>query len=343
MQPLFCIMPIFRSFILAVLPVLCLAASGIAGDEKLSATDYISIWKQEAIYQMAVHRVPASITLAQGMLESGNGNSRLAREGNNHFGIKCHSDWSGKTIREDDETRAECFRKYPSARESFDDHSVFLKRKRYAPLFELKTDDYKGWARGLKECGYATNPQYPQLLIRLIETHRLYEYDAIGMQYMKSGRIPERNGFENPVLSGPDRTADRRENRRNKGRGTDPDQPQEITLGQGRSILLSTNRIRYVIAREGDSPESIARELEMGRWQILRYNDLGKEDIIQPGEVIYLQPKRARGIQDSCTVKAGDTLKSISQEFGIKVKKLASRNGLETDAKPVPGTVLRLR
>lgn len=122
---------------------------------------------------MVTHGIPASITLAQGILESRDGNSRLAKEGNNHFGIKCHSDWEGKRIYEDDDQRNECFREYRNARESFDDHSDFLKKKRYSSLFELDITDFKGWAKGLKECGYATSPEYAKLLIRIIEENDL--------------------------------------------------------------------------------------------------------------------------------------------------------------------------
>ncbi len=125
-----------------------------AVDAKTSRQQYIDTWKNEAIYQMVMHKIPASITLAQGILESGDGNSRLAKEGNNHFGIKCHNDWKGKTIHEDDETAGECFRRYDNARGSYEDHSVFLQRKRYESIFKLETDDFKGWAKGLKQCGY---------------------------------------------------------------------------------------------------------------------------------------------------------------------------------------------
>jgi len=145
--------------------------------KKATAEAYIAQWKDAAVHQMKKYGIPASITLAQGMLESANGNSELAREANNHFGIKCTGDWKGATYYHKAERGQECFRKYKSADESFADHTQFLKNKRYASLFRLKSTDYKGWARGLKEAGYATNPQYPQLLINLIEKYHLDDYD----------------------------------------------------------------------------------------------------------------------------------------------------------------------
>lgn len=144
---------------------------------KYSTDTYISRFQTIAITEMNSYGIPASITLAQGILESGNGNSSLAREANNHFGIKCTSEWSGKTILKDDDQKDDCFRVYSTAEESFRDHSEFLKRKRYASLFELDKNDYRGWASGLKEAGYATNPRYAELLISLIERYDLSRFD----------------------------------------------------------------------------------------------------------------------------------------------------------------------
>ncbi len=143
----------------------------------LTTDEYIAAYKRIARKEMKHHGVPASITLAQGILESNSGNSKLARKAHNHFGVKCTSDWNGRTFHADDDKPNECFRRYRYAAKSFHDHTEFLKRKRYEALFELDRDDYKGWAHGLKKAGYATNPKYPQLLINLIEKHKLYKYD----------------------------------------------------------------------------------------------------------------------------------------------------------------------
>jgi flagellum-specific peptidoglycan hydrolase FlgJ len=138
---------------------------------------YIQNWKSECIEQMEKYGIPACITMAQGILESASGTSDLATKANNHFGIKCHNEWAGDKFFKDDDKKDECFRVYKNAQASFEDHSIFLKKARYAELFDLAITDYKGWANGLKQCGYATNPKYPQLLIELIDRYRLYELD----------------------------------------------------------------------------------------------------------------------------------------------------------------------
>jgi len=153
------------------------AAREAKNHTKYTTEQYIAVYKKTAMTMMKKNGIPASIILAQGILESSNGNSELARNANNHFGIKCTSDWTGKTYAVDDDKPNECFRRYPTAEASYKDHSEFLKRPRYAKLFDLSSDDYKGWARGLKKAGYATNPKYPQLLINLIEKYNLYKLD----------------------------------------------------------------------------------------------------------------------------------------------------------------------
>ena len=153
---------------------------GIFANDDASSEDYIDKWKKEAVSQMIEYNIPASITLAQGILESGNGVSQLALKSNNHFGIKCHSDWVGGRTYHDDDEKGECFRVYDHPKDSYEDHSKFLLKSRYAMLFELALDDYKGWAKGLKKCGYATNPQYAERLITLIERHNLNVLDVEG-------------------------------------------------------------------------------------------------------------------------------------------------------------------
>lgn len=156
----------------------------VIGQNKSNSTqDYINTYTKIAIEQEKQYGIPACITLAQGILESGSGRSRLATEANNHFGIKCHNDWKGKKIYKDDDKKNECFRVYDNAEQSYIDHSLFLVgKKRYADLFKLKITDYKGWAKGLKKAGYATNPKYPQLLIDIIE---LYDLANITQTYQE--------------------------------------------------------------------------------------------------------------------------------------------------------------
>ena len=303
-------------FFLVFLSTASTAADQIVQPSRIA---YIEKWKEEAIKQMYLHKIPASITLAQGCLESRDGLSRLAADANNHFGIKC-SNWNGATITEDDETKGECFRKYKTAKESFEDHSIFLKKTRYLFLFENEADDYKSWAHGLKKAGYATNPQYPQMLIKIIEECNLHQYDEIGMDYIKSGKYEEIQ--------------------KNDKVGNDN---FEVDLSTQSSIKITSNRIKYVVGKAGDTFEKIALQNDMGKWQILRYNDLNDGDKIKDGDIIYLQPKRNRGTQEYYIVKEGDTMRSISQKYGVSLKKLYKKNHMISGTEPAVGKKLSLK
>lgn len=278
---------------------------------RMSRNEYIEKYKDQAIREMLHSGVPASITLAQGILESGDGNSPLARYAKNHFGIKCHKGWKGETFIMDDDESNECFRKYYSVYESFRDHSEFLSgRSRYASLFTLKTTDYKGWARGLKKAGYATNPKYANILIRIIETYDLSKYDKVNKmpkQEMVSG-IPTENKIE---------VADR-------------------------TIDLQNN-IKYIVVKSDDSFYKIANDLNMGLWQLYKYNDLEKGDNIEPGQILYLQPKRGKGTKEEHVTRKGDTMWQISQKYGIRLQKLYKRNAMEIGAEPKVGQLIYLR
>jgi LysM repeat protein len=322
---------------------ICIAGSSLAHTDgpKITRDQYILEWKDEAIYQMALHKIPASITLAQGILESGDGNSRLATEANNHFGIKCHSDWTGPKIFEDDDAKSECFRKYDDARSSYEDHSVFLQRKRYESLFEYKTDDYKAWARGLKACGYATNPKYPELLIKLIEEFELHTYDEEGMNYIRKGTLPERTNSAVTANTKPDKKD--RSKDKSRSEKQDGSTRQEINLG-GRTIAVSENRIKYVTAKAGDTPEKIANDLGLNPWQIKKYNELENlNTTFKAGETVYVQPKRNRGAQTTYTVQKGDNLASISQKAGVKTKAIQKCNPTADWSNLKAGTTIRLR
>jgi flagellum-specific peptidoglycan hydrolase FlgJ len=309
---------LFDLLLILQLSLGCYANSG-------AEEQYIAKWKDEAILQMVEHRIPASITLAQGMLESGNGTSRLAIEGNNHFGIKCHNDWTGESISEDDETRGECFRKYKTAHQSFEDHAVFLKKPRYQSLYDLEPDDYKGWAKGLKQCGYATNPQYPQLLINLIERNNLQQYDAEGLSKL-GGKSDGNAQRTNPKHQKPNNHSVR----------------EEIAVGSNRKIELSELNIKYTVSKEGESLESIAADIDLHPWFLRRFNDVPKNYRLKAGEVIYLQPKKRKGSQPYTTAKSGETLRDISQRCGIKLKKIKHMNP-SIPEKPENGSRIRLR
>lgn len=287
---------------------------GFSQEKRTSREEYIDTYKNTAIEEMKRSGVPASITLAQGILESGDGNSELARKANNHFGIKCH-DWTGEKVYHDDDAKQECFRKYKKVDDSYRDHSEFLKKARYAKLFELKTTDYKGWAKGLKQAGYATNPKYPDLLIALIEKHELYRYDE-GGKAKKSKKAVSRR--DKPTTIKSKRTGDH-------------------------AVRLHENNIKYIIVKPEDSFGKIAEEFNMGEWQLYKYNDWPKDQALFETGVLYLQPKRGKAQSEYHTVERGETLWDVSQLHGIKLKKLCKKNGLESNDKLSEGTKLYLR
>ena len=274
---------------------------------------YIADFSELAMREMHRVGIPASITLAQGCLESNNGNSTLATRGNNHFGIKCH-DWTGKKIHHDDDKRHECFRSYPSAYDSYMDHSQFLTTKsRYASLFEISLHDYRGWAKGLKAAGYATANNYATLLIRIIEENQLYQYDLMVL---------------NGSLDGIDTTS--------------------YLAGQGattkRKVLLN-NRIEYILSEPGDTPESLRTELGLYKNEIYKYNNLYKGAKLETGSIIYLQPKRKKAApgNEIHRVEAGQTMYDISQIYGVKLKHLYRKNHLMEGEQPLDGTDIYLR
>jgi len=288
-------------------------------------SDYIDTYKGIAIEEMQKTGIPASIKLGQGILESGFGNSDLALVANNHFGIKCHG-WTGRTFYKDDDHVNECFRAYDDPRQSFKDHSEFLTgRPRYAFLFELDILDYKAWARGLSRAGYATNPRYPQLLIGVIERNRLYEFDQ--QVVSGGGLLAERNHNTSVSDSG----------------GTSGNNSNDFSsVGFGRNIM-ENNRIRYVLAKQGDTPQSIARDTGVWEWEIYRYNELEKSDIVKDGQIVYLQPKRRNTKQNWHVVQEGETMYEISQKYGLKQNVLHRRNSIPKGTNPEPGTRLKLR
>ena len=266
--------------------------------------DYIQKYCELAVEEMKKYHIPASITLAQGLLESGAGQSALARKSNNHFGIKCGGDWEGKTVRHDDDARNECFRAYKHPKQSYEDHSKFLAgRSRYASLFKLEITDYKGWARGLKKAGYATDPNYAQRLINLIELYNLDKYDKKGgLKWMK----------ENP----------------------NPHQP------------YIANGLLYIVVRGGDTWKAISKEFGISQSKLRKFNDLYKGYALKAGDILYLEQKNRRADKEHIVhvLRAGESMYSISQKYGVRLKNLYKLNKMEADS-PAPevGTILRLR
>ena len=303
---------------------------------KNSTDDYIEMWKITAIEQMNDHQIPASITLAQGILESGSGNSRLAQTANNHFGIKCHRNWDGGRFYQDDDKRDECFRSYSDASQSYDDHSSFLTgRERYSGLFKLKLTDYKGWAKGLKSAGYATNPKYAHLLIDIIEKYDLDRYDKMSylprQEQEKEIKIVE---DEPLIVLKEDLTIE-------------AEKLEQLEVKASKHDLkINKYNNRYVRVKKGDTYYRIAKEFDLGIWQLYKYNDLGKRDVLKEGEVIYLDPKRNRSRRGYNVFICGKdmTLRDISQLEGIKLKKLLKYNFGDTADKILPkGTKVILR
>ncbi|MBN2173350.1 MAG: glucosaminidase domain-containing protein [Bacteroidales bacterium] len=295
-------------------------------ERRISKEEYIEMYKDIAIEEMNTFGIPASITLAQGILESSHGNSTLAKKANNHFGIKCHKGWNGKTYHMDDDAHNECFRQYKSSYESYKDHSIFLStRDRYAFLFELDISDYEGWANGLKKAGYATNPNYPQLLIKIIEDHELFKYDRY---YDKTLAAKNKSFSDHEVVpAGQQVLGDFK----------------PLEMGEGGRQIYSNNGLKFIFAREGDDFYKIAQDFNIYTFQIYKYNDLKKKEEIREGQIIYLEKKKNHAGSLTHTVKPGETLHDISQMYGIRLKKLCKYNSLAKDAVLYPDQKIKLR
>ena len=303
--------------------------------QRITPEEYIQTYKDIAIREMKTHKIPASITLAQGLLESGAGNSALAREAKNHFGIKCHKGWEGDTYYMDDDEKNECFRKYKNPEESFKDHSEFLcGRSRYAALFDLDITDYEGWAKGLKAAGYATNPKYAQLLIDRIVLYDLAQYDqlALGLlaenevepvdpevveEYFELAYAPE----DKSVFPLADMTPDGR-------------------------FIYENNKVRFVFAKEGETPEKLAEAFGIKFKRFCEYNCLKhpEEVIFHSGDVVYLSKLRNRNWKAKpYTVQEGETLRDVALRFAVKPKMIQTLNGINEGERLYKGQVIRLR
>ena len=285
-----------------ILIICCLTLQAQTRNKQYEA--YIKKYRELAVEEMKKYHIPASITLAQGLLESGAGQSALARKSNNHFGIKCGSDWYGKTVSHDDDARGECFRAYKHPKDSYEDHSKFLAgRPRYASLFNLNITDYKGWARGLKKAGYATNPRYADQLIGIIELYELYKYDDKNyLKWLKKNPNPHQTYIANDLL--------------------------------------------YIVVRAGDSWKSISQEFDISQKKLRKYNDLYKGYALQVGDILYLEKKNKKADKEHIVhvLRAGESMYSISQKYGIRLKNLYKLNKMdEDDPAPKIGTILRLR
>ena len=331
---------------------LLLAANFAVGQDRATLFQaYIESYSNIAIDKMREHGIPASITLAQGLLESGAGKSRLAVEANNHFGIKCHN-WTGETIHHDDDALQECFRKYEHAEQSFEDHSTFLTtRQRYAFLFDLDKTDYRAWAQGLKDAGYATDPNYPQRLITIIEDFELYKYDKKFDETSKNTYLidekvenipPKKETALNLEIS--DETV---ENQPTNKSGTRVFHSDKI-IGQVNPYFAhevkTNNGVRYVIASENASYESIADEFGLKVWEIYNINDAVNPSKLHGGEMVYIRQKKTASDRVSYhIVTEGETMRYIAQKHGIRLNALYKRNNMTEDSKPTIGQRIMLK
>jgi LysM repeat protein len=303
--------------------------------------NYIDTYKSLAIQEMQRTGVPASITLAQGIHESGAGTGQLAITANNHFGIKCKSTWTGESVKHDDDAKGECFRKYPSAEDSYKDHSDFLKNtQRYTALFTIDPADYAGWANGLKKAGYATNPKYPQVLIKLIEDYQLQDYTMMAL-----GKIPVSSEKMKAIVSQPVVY-------NNSPLLTDAakENNKEVKPSAGINTIavypegeFRINETKVVYVKEGTSYLSVAKQYNIDLSKIFEFNEMQQIEEVTKDQLIYLQRKRKTGNNSVHIVQAGETLHDIAQFEAIRLESLQELNWLKKDEMPAVGQQLSLQ
>ena len=321
----------------SILFFLLMAASASFAQQREVVSKYVSQYKDLAISEMKRTGVPAAITLAQGIHESGAGNSKLVLQSNNHFGIKCKSNWTGESVKHDDDAKSECFRKYPLAADSYKDHSDFLKNgQRYAFLFSLDPSDYEGWANGLKKAGYATNPKYPQVLIKLIEDYNLQDYTFIAL-----GKIPDTNsqgvGHSQPygeVIEIVPVIA--------------PAEPEKVTDASFTGVSYPSgefkiNETKVVFVKRGVSFLSIAKQYDVDLSKIFEFNEIARIEMTGKDQLIYLQRKRKTGNNEFHIVQPGETLHGIAQQQAIRLESLLELNWLKKNEQPAVGEKLSLK
>jgi hypothetical protein len=313
--------------------ILSILSLSLFAQAKISRREYIETFKTIAIREMLQSGIPASITLAQGCLESDCGNSPLAIEANNHFGIKCKSDWKGERSYHDDDQKNECFRKYRNAEDSYNDHTEYLvQTPRYSYLFKLSKTDYNAWANGLRAAGYATDPNYAARLIKIIEEEQLYVFDSL-----EPGDLPDQNIL---VREGKQNNQYKEKEKHQAGFGN-------IALNPySKRETFKINGLDIVYVKSGDTYASIAKEFEMKEWEIRTYNSL-KRDSPQPepDKYLFLQRKRCRAEKgnDIHVVKPRETMYDISQQYGVALSALYFKNHMKKGTQPAAGTKIYLR
>ncbi|MCQ2225763.1 MAG: glucosaminidase domain-containing protein [Paludibacteraceae bacterium] len=342
---------LFHTIVILLLNICALFAVSYRSAETI---EYIERYHKTAIREMYLYNIPASITLAQGILESGSGRSDLAIRANNHFGIKCSDGYKGKTYHKDDDKRHDCFRVYDSADESFRDHSLFLQRPHYADLFKLRITDYKGWAKGLKKAGYATNPKYPELLIEVIEQNYLDIYDRNPEQFLsRDGSDPQdkkKELREKERREEEKREAERRElkkreqeQRELQRREEEKQKPyKEIKKKEAPSKVKAdkVNGVRYLVVKQGDTFYGLSKKAGISVEKLKSYNDFPANYVLKAGERVYIEPKKKSGATAHHKIAKGDTWHSISQKYAVQ---LASLKAMNKKVKFKVGAKVRLR
>jgi LysM repeat protein len=312
-----------RKFLFAVVGLVLMQQTVVA--QRITRAQYIDKYSKIAVREMNRVGIPASITLAQGILESGDGNSTLARKANNHFGIKCHKDWKGESMYRDDDRPNECFRLYKDANQSFVDHSEFLcTHQRYAFLFEYGTTDYKKWAKGLKQAGYATSPTYADRLIQIIEQNNLQRFDK-NVQ-------PESTPEERTEIA----------EQTNNFIEVDVYDMEISPFGN----IKTNNGVDYVEVMSGDNIESVAARYELEPWQLRMFNDIDSKSVkLKVGQRLYISRKQSKAEKKykTHTVKKGETMHDISQQYAIRLKSLYKLNLMEPGTQPNEGDTIQLR
>lgn len=336
---------------ITTLILLSASLTAVAQNENRRAAEYIKQYSQIAIDEMIRTGVPASITLAQGVLETGGGQSDLASIANNHFGIKCKSEWTGETYLHDDDAKNECFRKYPSVEASFQDHSDFLKvRPNYAFLFKLDPTDYEGWAKGLKKAGYATNPLYPQKLLKIIVENNLQEYTLLALQ-RKSANDTQIFTVKNETVTPLEtKVEDTKESviLIEPVSNTPPQIGKTLTIDNGNANyqagkVFMINEAKVLYANTGTSLFALANQYNIAYKKLLDFNDLPEVDIINEDQLIFLQKKPRRGKTDIHVVQANENLHQISQAEGIQLASVLEFNRLAKGMEPAKGERLYLK
>ena len=313
--------------------------------------EYVQKHAYLAVQEMEIYKIPASITLAQGILETGGGQSRLAEQAKNHFGIKCKKEWTGETITHDDDAIGECFRKYNSVQESYRDHSKFLaERPFYKKLFNLKLTDYKGWAHGLKKAGYATNPRYGYILISKIENLNLQEFDKIGKTDVYDKLVslygPVDRNLVDPLYKEEVMVAATPDAKKKPV----VSEPKTKTMEVPKREISPRARVKrhpigkeYIVVNQGETLSQIAKTYETDVDKLMKYNELNRPEDLRTDQLLFFAKKRNRGAKKYYKVQNSESMYVISQKTGIKLNQLLRRNRVDESYKPAVGETLYLR